>query len=119
MGSALLIRDSMKQPEDYPITLSTAMILLALTYILFAFACRVLFFPTVSSEITLDFPHTTLFEVMVAVGCINVIFTYPMVMYVVRIIIKGEYAFWKEHALCLDLLLFSAVILLAVYVDKF
>jgi len=119
MGAALPIRKSMKHPENYPFTLFSSMGVFTITYILFAFACRVLFFPIVSSEITLDFPHTARYEVLIAVGCVNVAFTYPMVMYVVRTIIKGESSFWARHSLFLDLLLFCAVIPLAAFVDQF
>jgi len=119
IGAALPIRKSMKHPENYPFALSTAMGIFVITYILFAFACLLLFFPSVSSQITLDFPHTALYEVLIVVACITVAFTYPMVMYVVRTIIKGESSFCARQPLYLDLLLFCAVISLAGFVDRF
>lgn len=119
IGGALTIRKSMKNPEMYTRTLYLAMSLQSIVYLLFGFACCVLFFPNISSEITLDFPHTIIYEALVAIGCIFVLLTYPIAMYIVRIIVKEESSYWEEQSKYLDLLLFSAVIPLAVCVDKF
>lgn len=119
IGGALTIRKSMKNPEVYPRTLYLAMSLQSIVYLLFGVACCVLFSPNISSEITLDFPHTIIYEALVAIGCISVLFTYPIAMYIVRVIIKEESSYWQEQSAYLDLLLFSAVIPLSVFVDKF
>merc|ERR1719193_1153515 len=42
-----------------------------------------------------------------------------MPMYVVRELVKEHSSFWNKQSLLLDLLLFSAVIPLSVFVDKF
>merc|ERR1712062_517233 len=106
--------------SKYPIILKNSMLCFVLVYVVFGFAACVNY-DKVESSITYNFPKNTIHKAVVICGCLLVLFTFPLVIYVVNTLLESQkWRFWTPRRKFLSRTLLCLVaVFLSIVVEKF
>merc|ERR1712129_280789 len=97
--------------------LCASMCVFVVVYLIFgAGAC--LRYRDPAGAITENFPKNSMYRAVVSCGCCQVLFTYPIVIYVVNSILEAEFETWFKHRHALRVIVVLSTCVVAASVEK-